>query len=218
MAKTRVQFTDRGTAGESTDVAATTHTLSKGQKRRIQIVDVAATLFHERGYHETSMEAIAEEVGVRKASLYYYFTSKDQLLVEIHQDMIDLIVEQQLSRAAGGSAPTDQLLGIMTDLIRLMESHPGHLRIFFEHFRELPAEIRHEISEKRDQYRALLMDVLEAGRSNGEFTFEDSFLTAMSILGACNWTYQWFRPGGLRSAEEVAAYFHQQVLVGLTPR
>jgi AcrR family transcriptional regulator len=214
MAKVR-KYVDQRTVGGSKDVAAVPETLSRGQKRRVQIVEVAAKLFHERGYHETSMEVIAEAVGVRKASLYYYFTSKDQLLVEIHQDMIDLIIEQQQARVASDMKPTEQLLGIMTDLIQLMESHPGHLRIFFEHFRELPPDVRHDVSAKRDQYRELLVDVLTNGRDRGDFAFDDPFLTAMSVLGVCNWTYQWFRPGGESSAAQVASYFHLQVLSGI---
>ena len=190
---------------------------TRGEIRRAQIVDVAAGLFEDRGYHETSMEAIAEAVGVRKASLYYYFTNKDQLLVEIHQEMIDLIIDQQLERAKGGLTAGEQVLGIMTDVITLMESHPGHLRIFFEHFRELPPDVREQIAQKRDRYRQLLIDVLEQGRTDGEFEFESSFLTAMSILGVSNWTYQWFRPGGERSAADVAHYFYNQVRGGISP-
>lgn len=193
--------------------------LTRGQKRRIQIIEVAAELFNKRGYHETSMDAIAEAVGVRKASLYYHYASKDELLVEIHQDMIELIIEKQETRAqAGDLSPTDQLLAIMTDLIELMESRPGHLRIFFEHFRELPEAVRTDIAAKRDHYRGLLITVLERGRDAGEFEFEDTFLTAMNVLGTCNWTYQWFRPDGPRTAAETAEYFHAQMLRGLAPQ
>jgi AcrR family transcriptional regulator len=187
----------------------------RGRKRRAQIMDIAARLFEDRGYHETSMEAIADAVGVRKASLYYYFTSKDDLLVEIHQEMIDLILDKQRERVAAGElSPSQMLLAIMTDLISLMESHPGHLRIFFEHFRELPTEIQHEIAGKRNEYREMLITVLDDGREAGEFAVDDSFLTAMLILGMCNWTYQWFDPAGRVSAETLAKLFYRQSVEG----
>jgi AcrR family transcriptional regulator len=188
---------------------------ARGRKRRAQVMDIAATMFEDRGYHETSMESIAEAVGVRKASLYYYFASKDDLLVEIHQEMINLILDKQRDRVdAAELSSSEMLLAIMTDLISLMESHPGHLRIFFEHFRELPAETRREIAGKRDGYRDMLITVLEDGREAGEFTFDDSFLTAMLILGMCNWTYQWFDPNGAVSAKALARLFYRQAVEG----
>ena len=61
-----------------------------GDARRVQIREVAADLFDRSGYRDTSMDKIAEEVGIKKASLYYYFPSKDRLLIEMHDEMIEL--------------------------------------------------------------------------------------------------------------------------------
>jgi AcrR family transcriptional regulator len=177
---------------------------------------VAAELFDVHGYHETSMAAIAERVGIRKASLYYHFASKDALLVQMHQEMIDLIIDAQRRRVDEGRLdPCGLLLAIMTDLVSLMETHPGHLRIFFEHYRELPEEVRVEIAGKRDRYQRMLVDVLERGAAEECFAIAEPRLTALAILGMCNWTYQWFRPGGGRTAAEVARYFYDMLLGGI---
>lgn len=187
-----------------------------GAQRRQQIMRVAAELFDTRGYQETSMEALAQQVGVRKATLYYYFQGKDALLVEMHREMIDLILDAQrrrLDRAA--HRPRELLLAIMTDLVSLMETHPGHLRIFFEHYRELPGPVREEIAAKRDRYRNMLIDVLDQGVAQGEFRIADTRLTALAVLGMSNWAYQWFRPGGGRTAAEVARYFYDTLLGGI---
>jgi AcrR family transcriptional regulator len=187
-----------------------------GEVRKAQILRAAAELFDTRGYHETSMTAIAERTGIRKASLYYHFPGKDALLVQMHQQMIDLIIAAQLERVRRAElTPSDLLQAMMTDLVSLMETHPGHLRIFFEHYRGLPGPIRAEISGKRDRYQQLLVDVLEQGAADGSFTLDDPRLTALAVLGMCNWTYQWFRPGAGHSAAEVAHYFHQMLLTGL---
>ncbi|MEU0303589.1 TetR/AcrR family transcriptional regulator [Streptomyces sp. NPDC006175] len=187
-----------------------------GEQRKAQIMKVAAGLFDTRGYQETSMEAIAQQVGIRKPSLYYYFPSKDALLVQMHQEMIDLIVEAQQRRLDEGALdPRGLLLAIMTDLVSLMETHPGHLRVFFEHYRELPEPVRKEVADKRDRYEGMLLDVLARGIAAGQFRIADPRLTTMAILGMCNWAYQWFRPGGGRSAAEVARYFHDTLLGGI---
>lgn len=187
-----------------------------GTARRAQIRRVAAELFDASGYRETSMDDIAAAVGIKKASLYYYFPGKDQLLVELHEEMIDLIISQQQERIEAGELTHPRmLLAIMTDLVRLQETHPGHLKIFFEHFRELPAEVRASVRQKRDQYRDMLIRVLSDGKSDGSFADIDVELTAMAVLGMCNWTYQWFRPGGRLSAADVAHYFWSQILAGI---
>ncbi|MET9967251.1 TetR/AcrR family transcriptional regulator [Streptomyces sp. NPDC006356] len=187
-----------------------------GEQRKALIMKVAAELFDTRGYQDTPMEAIAQQVGIRKASLYYYFPSKDALLVQLHQEMIDLIIDAQQRRLdEGGLKPRELLLAIMTDLVSLMETHPGHLRVFFEHFRELPETVRDEVAGKRDRYLQMLVGVLERGVAEGEFRIADPRLTALAVLGMCNWTYQWFRPGGARDAAEVARYFYDTLMGGV---
>lgn len=165
------------------------------------------------------METLAEQVGIRKASLYYYFPSKDALLVEMHQEMIDLLLDSQQRRLdEAAHDPGEMLLAMMTDLVSLMETHPGHLRVFFEHYRELPEPVRKEIADKRERYRQMLVGVLDEGVAEGDFFIPDTRLTALAVLGICNWTYQWFRPGGPHTAAEVAGYFYETLLGGIDTR
>ncbi|MFJ3802851.1 TetR/AcrR family transcriptional regulator C-terminal domain-containing protein [Streptomyces sp. NPDC090088] len=135
-----------------------------------------------------------------------------------HQDTSMEAIAQQSRLDDGGLAPRELLLAIMTDPVSLMEIHPGHLRVFFEHFRELPEQVREEIAGKRDRYLRMLVDVLERGVAEGEFRVADPGLTALAVLGMCNWTYQWFRPGGKRDAAEVARYFYGTLLGGIGER
>ncbi|SHN46732.1 TetR/AcrR family transcriptional regulator [Cryptosporangium aurantiacum] len=180
--------------------------------RRAQIIDVAAGLFTERGYHETSLETLAAAVGIRKASLYYHYPSKDAILLEIHEEMIEHLLGRARERTG---SPTERLRGVMRDLVELMELFPGRLQIFFEHYRELPAAERAASTAKRDEYHAILVGILRDGVEAGEFAIDDVELTALSILGSCNWTYQWFRPGGRLSATEVADGFLRVLLGGI---
>jgi TetR/AcrR family transcriptional regulator, cholesterol catabolism regulator len=86
---------------------------------------VAADLFAARAYEETSMEAIAQQVGIRKASLYYYFSSKDDLLTKMHQERLEPIIYAHHRRVdAGDLDARGLLLAMMTDLVSLMEIHP----------------------------------------------------------------------------------------------
>ena len=71
------------------------------------------------------MEAIAQQVGIRKASLYYYFSSKDDLLTQMHQERLEPIIYAHHCRVdAGDLDARGLLLAMMTDLVSLMEIHP----------------------------------------------------------------------------------------------
>jgi len=177
--------------------------------RRREIAQRAAELFDAAGYYSTSMEDIAESAGLRKPTLYHYFKSKDEILLEIHSEMIELILRRHEERlAAGVESHSQELRGLMGDLIELMETHPGHLRIFFEHQRELPEDYQAPIRRKRNRFRDELAALLERGVVSGEFRKSlDVEMTTLAILGMANWTYTWLYPEGSRGAAEVADHF-----------
>jgi AcrR family transcriptional regulator len=189
-----------------------------GDVRRQQIRDVAAGLFDRLGYRETSMDKIAEAVGIRKASLYYYFPSKDRLLIEMHEEMIEAIISSYEERRTEGGTASRMILGMMTDLVSLQDTHPGSMRVFFEHYRELPDAERERVLERRGTYEGYLRTQLQRGVDDGEFVDVDVPLTAFAILGMTNWVYQWFRPGGRASAEHVADVFWGMISRGIEPR
>jgi AcrR family transcriptional regulator len=187
-----------------------------GDARRAQIREVAADLFDRSGYRDTSMDKIAEEVGIKKASLYYYFPSKDRLLVEMHDEMIELIIGSHETRMdAGGRTASDLLLGMMTDIVSLQETHPGSLRVFFEHFKEIPEAERARVMERRAVYEQYLREQLQRGIDDGDFKPLDIRFATFAILGMANWSYQWFRPGGSATAEEVARAFWTMLSEGI---
>jgi AcrR family transcriptional regulator len=184
--------------------------------RRREIAESAAELFDERGYHSTSMEDIAESAGLRKPSLYHYFKSKDEILFEIHSEMIELILARHEARLkAGVESYGQELYGLMKDLIELMETHPGHLRIFFEHHRELPDRYKETIRGRRARFRGYVSAAISGGIEAGEFVETDVEMATLAILGMCNWTYQWLRPDQGRTATEVADSFWEFAMRGI---
>jgi AcrR family transcriptional regulator len=190
----------------------------RAEDRRAQILDVATTLFEADGYHSTSLEGIAREVGVAKASLYYYFKSKEDLLVALHQEMMVLLLDRQTEQMADQTMSRESVLrGIMQDIVGLMESHPGRLRIFFEAYRELPAPVRAEVAAQRRHYRQSVAKLISQGIAAGEFRECDPELTSLAVLGMCNWCYQWYRVDGSLSAKQIADNFHELIMAALRP-
>ncbi len=179
------------------------------------IVAVAAKLFDEAGYSNTSMEQMAKAVGLAKPSLYHYFPSKSAILMAIHESFIDPLIEKHRGRVASGLAPREQLVGAMTDILELMETQRGYVRVFFEHHRELPKDSRRAFGKKRHLYEDLIVQTIMEGRAQGTFLVEDPRLTALAIFGMCNWAYQWWVPGSGMSPEATAQIFASMIFDGI---
>ena len=183
--------------------------------RRREVVRGAANLFDQAGYHNTTVEDIARAVGLRKATLYHYFNSKDEILLWIHEEFIDLLISRHEARRAVAMPAKQRLLEIMADILELMETHRGHVRVFFEHHRELPAAQQESIKLKRDAYEAYVEGEIARGIEDGELRPVDIRLATFALFGICNWAYQWYRPQGLLRTRDLAYVFWDILMNGI---
>ena len=104
-------------------------------ERRHQIIESAAKLFDAHGYGNASMEDVAASVSIAKATLYHYFPSKEEILRSIHEEFIQLLIDKYMQRVTSGLEPEELVLGAMKDILSLMVTHRGYVRVFFEHHR-----------------------------------------------------------------------------------
>ncbi|WP_449282049.1 TetR/AcrR family transcriptional regulator [Leucobacter sp.] len=174
-----------------------------GVQRRNAIIDAAAQLFNEHGYHSASTTQIAERVGCAKATVYHYFQKKPEILFEIHDQWIEDLLRRAADRPAELS-PEDFLRGVFRDILLLMETKSDHVRVFFEYYRELPGDLRAVAVAKRDRYEAIVLDRIERGIASGALAAAHPRIAAFALFGMCNWAYQWYRPGRDLSHEQVA--------------
>jgi TetR/AcrR family transcriptional regulator, cholesterol catabolism regulator len=187
--------------------------------RLAEIVNCAAVLFDKNGYHQTSMEDIALEVGLKKPSLYHYVNSKDEILFLIHEEFVGLLFDSQRERAGQNLSYDDRLRMTMRDILRLMVSHRSHVRVFFEHYRELESNYRALITPRRDEYFEVITALIQEGVSEGRYRDIDPNLAAFALFGMCNWAYTWFNSDGRATADDVAENFWLWLTQGLySPR
>lgn len=185
------------------------------EERRQQIIDKAAELFDTGSYSSTSMDDIAASIGIAKPTLYHYFPSKANILFEIHEELVDTLLARHDERTKRNPPPREWLLEIMQDILAFMQNRPGHMRVFFEHYRELPFDQREVIRIKRDAFEAIVEQVLQEGVRLGDFRAVDIRLTSFEIFGACIWAYQWYTPGGRFSTDEIAKQFWVNMMKGI---
>src|SRR3954452_4723474 len=161
--------------------------------RRAEIAAAAARFFAEQGYHTVGMREIAEAVGMRGASLYNHFSSKEEVLYAIALGMTRDPVEQQLPLLDAEGTPATRLAALLRAHIRHLAEH----RV--EHLvglRELPAltpEHRAEITDHRRYYQRRVRDVVTAGVRSGEFAVDDPGQAAVAILDMVNGISWWLR-------------------------
>ena len=190
----------------------------KAKDRRAEFASLAAELFNEFGYFQTSMDDIAKSCGIRKPTLYHYFDGKDEILFLIHEEFIDLLNARHEARLPSELSPTQMLFEVMSDIIGLMETHRGHVRVFFENHREIPPSRYQIIQRKRDHYFSIVEGIVIAGIEAGEFESEDPRLATLGIFGMCNWAYTWYQAEGSKRPREVAHELWSLAVNGLHPR
>jgi AcrR family transcriptional regulator len=184
-------------------------------RSRERIVRAAAKLFNGSGYHHTTMGAVAEAIGLRKPTLYHYVKSKEEILYWIHEELIDRLTRRHRERLSTRLTTAQLLLEVQIDILETIAEYPGYVRAFFEHYRELNAEMRAGLKRKRDAYFAMIVDVIRFGVERGEVRTDDANLTALAFLGMINWSYHWYRPDGPRRLREIAHHFCDIFLHGV---
>lgn len=159
-------------------------TLTKGERRRRQILDRALSVFHERGLEGTSLRALGEAIGVSHAALRHYFPSREQLLLEVlrEADRRALDFAEQSGQGAvdfvlRGADYNMQIPGLMA-LYNTMAA--GALEASNESSREF-------FVERYDYIRRSLVAVFEVGRAQGAVRSDVSIEDAAAlVIAACD--------------------------------
>lgn len=202
-------------AGRRQNAGPRTRPVTPASERPAEVIAKAAELFDTRGFHNTSMEDIADGVGLRKPTLYHYFSSKDEILHRIHDEFIELLIQRQEQRLTQGMQTKILLLEAMGDVLELMQTHRGHVRVFFESHRELPPVEHEEIAAKRQHYETLIREVFDRGVAEGVFRELPTALVTKGMFGMCNWAYQWYQDDGAMRPRDIAYLFWDMLLNGI---
>ncbi len=195
---------------------ATPHVRAKRERRRAEVLRAALRSFRDRGYQSTTLETIAEQLGVRKTALYHYFPDKPAILLACHRESLaDL--ERIVAESARLRTARERLHHIITEHVRIMTEGYGASTLAFE-VTALAPECQAEIIAGRDRYERALRRVIETGMRSGAFEPGDAKIVAFMLLGALNGIARWYRPGGALDATAIGEQFSRQLIDGLARR
>lgn len=187
--------------------------------KRAQLLAAAIQVFSERGYRATSMWHLARAVDLSKPALYHYVSSKEALLVELYEGVTAQGVESARRVIAKRSPPDEALRELLIERIVYTCENRRLLQIFFEEEAEIPETLMRTMRRQRRAYEDALIQLLNRGVDEGVFAFDSApRIVVNTLLGAAHWTYKWFDPNGINTAQEIAVEISDLLLTGLLAR
>ena len=185
--------------------------------KREAVIRAAARAFNERGYHHTSLDDIAADLGVTKPTVYYYVANKEQLLFECFIAGLKPIREafREAERLEGTGR--EKLNAVIRGYATAIASEYGWCMVR-AHDQDLGLEMRREINALKSEIDQGIRRLLRAGMADGSIEPCDPKFTAFALAGALNWIAHWYRADQALSAPEIADAFVEFFERGLKPR
>ena len=184
-------------------------------QRRDEVLAVAERLFSERGYEATSVRDIAEALSIKAGSLYAHIETKEDLLWEILQEASDRFFAAVRPIVESDLVTMQKLRRAMAAHVKVITDSARTAAIFTTEWRHLSEPRRSEFAAKRDEYEQMFRGMVHEGIREGELGDVDEKFATLLILSSMNWVYQWYRPDGPMTPEEIARKLTEMLLNGL---
>ncbi len=194
---------DKGMAAKKTWGDVVPDSAQRHQLKRDVLIKKAADAFRRKGFHTTSMADIAATLGVTKAALYRYISSKEEILYTQHchtMDLGDAALRQ--AKRQGGNGLEKTLIALHQFLASYADSSiTGGALTDLE---ALQVDQRREITKRRDVFERTLRGFVAEGIKDGSVRPCDPRMAILTIMGSVNWLSRWYDPQGNWTAREVA--------------
>ena len=181
-----------------------------------EIVDAAATLFHQKGFVATSLEDIAGEVGMYKGSLYHYITSKEDLLTAVVREPADQILADVRDLAGQDVSSSEKVRRLTRSLLRVLEEEPHDARC---------TSTRSPVVTVRTSGRRWTASTCKPSSASSRTASGaasspvcSTRTTTLALIGSLHWLTRWYQPGGELTGAEIADHLCDPFLVGLLTR
>jgi TetR/AcrR family transcriptional regulator, cholesterol catabolism regulator len=173
--------------------------------RREALTREAARLFAERGFHGTSMDALAQALGVQKGSLYSLTGSKQELLFQTMREGANAF-HAALDATPEEAPAADRVRHALRGHLRVVAEQLDVATVFTREWRYLEGEHREEIVAERRRYEERWRALFREGVESGELRTDlDAGAATLLLLSAANWAYTWLEPG--RDPDDLADRF-----------
>ena len=164
-----------------------------GPRRLSEVVDAAAKVFARRGYHGAATQDIADVLGIRQASLYYYFQSKEAALEAVCASGVDDYAVRAQKILKGNQTSSEKVAQLVFHHLAPMAERLDYTVVFLRERRFLPQPARKRIRAIEQRYERIIQRIIEQGVSSGEFRADlDTRMATLALLGLGNSAALWF--------------------------
>lgn len=188
---------------------------AKPATRLEEVLQSAANIFFAKGFHATSIEDVARDVGMLKGSLYYYIKSKEDLLFQLLLAGIedgDSYIAQHIDPEG---EPVEQLEHAIRAQIDYIIQNKVPFGLFLHEFDSLSGKRQHKVISVMSRYNNRFVELVKRGQQQGKLIDGEPWLIVNGILGMCNWLYRWYDPEQASSQEQVKQVFVNMLFNGL---
>lgn len=184
--------------------------------RMAEIIDAATDMFYEHGYEGSSIEKVAEAVGILKGSLYYYIDSKEDLLFrvvdEVQRDIHALLDEATVDPSV---PPLERLSEFARRQVEYNARQVRLVAVYHNDWRRLKGDRLEDIRRRRQHESRVVLALLDEAKDRGDIAATtDTTLAASCVFATIIWPHAWYRPGGIKP-ERLAAFYANFVLHGV---
>lgn len=185
------------------------------ESRRDQILRTATKIFCEKTYHGTTLQDIADAVGMLKGSLYYYISSKEQLLADIILDAVHTLNEDLARVENANLDPVERLRQIVREHVKFNALYRESGTLFLTERNVISSLAMTELMEIFNRRDKLVARTLSEAIEIGAYQPVDVRIAALAIVGMCNSVLWWYQPSGRLSYDEIANTFFKLIHQGL---
>jgi TetR/AcrR family transcriptional regulator, cholesterol catabolism regulator len=188
--------------------------------RRSELLDVAATLFAERGFRATTVRDIADAAGILSGSLYHHFDSKESMVDEILTRFQTELFGRYEEIVARGLGPRETLEAVVVASFEAIDAHHAEVAIYQNEAKYLASFERFGyLRSRNEEFRKLWVGILESGVRDGVFRDDLDVELVYRFVRDTVWVaVHWYRPDGSLSADTVATQYLGILLDGIATR
>jgi TetR/AcrR family transcriptional regulator, cholesterol catabolism regulator len=196
----------------------TSNPISQPASRRDELLELAATMFAERGLRATTVRDIADSAGILSGSLYHHFASKEEMVDEVLRGFLDWLFERYQHVVDTEPNPMERFKGLFMASFDAIEHRHAQVVIYQDEAKRLSSQPRFSyVEELNKRQRQMWVDVLQQGIEEGYFRPDLDVDLVYRFIRDTTWvSVRWYLPGGPLTAEEVGRQYLSIVLGGIT--
>ncbi len=177
--------------------AGSSRVARRRDRRKAEIIKTATRILTESGYQGMSLEDVAEQTDIAKATLYHYFSSKDALVSAALETLTQEVLQRLAAReeALGNAGAREHLAAVIDEQIRILTETAPEVAAVFSWPRGWPAAFDEPMKDMRRRHDAVFRKVVQRGVSEGEFTCPDINVALQCLHGILNQSSVWIGPG-----------------------